>query len=118
MFSRQVLRSARVAAPRRLVAAPVRTFAAAAANEVKPPVQVFGVDGTYATALVRSPSMPTSKTIRRRVSRDGFFSNCNWGMLPARYQSKTRLYRSATSKLVPARKTTNDVGKESSRSLT
>lgn len=54
MFSRQVLRAARVAAPQRLVpVAPVRSFAAAAANEVKPPVQVFGVDGTYATALVR-----------------------------------------------------------------
>ncbi|KAJ4153617.1 hypothetical protein LMH87_010097 [Akanthomyces muscarius] len=68
MFSRQVLRSARVAAPRRLVAAPVRTFAAAAANEVKPPVQVFGVDGTYATALYTAASKsstldPTAKAL-------------------------------------------------------
>lgn len=53
MFSRQVLRAARVAAPQRFVAAPVRTFAAAAAADGKPPVQVFGVDGTYASALVR-----------------------------------------------------------------
>ncbi|WJG34456.1 Mob1/phocein [Fusarium oxysporum Fo47] len=54
MFSRQVLRAARVAAPQRalaLRAAPVRSFAAAASTEVKPPISVFGVDGTYATAL-------------------------------------------------------------------
>ncbi|KAH8735117.1 ATP synthase delta subunit-domain-containing protein [Ilyonectria robusta] len=55
MFSRQVLRSVRAAAPQRalaLRAAPVRSFAAAAApTEVKAPVAVFGVDGTYATAL-------------------------------------------------------------------
>jgi F-type H+-transporting ATPase subunit O len=54
MFSRQVLRSVRAAAPQRafaLRAAPVRSFAAAASAEVKPPVAVFGVDGTYATAL-------------------------------------------------------------------
>ncbi|KLO96448.1 Uncharacterized protein LW93_2441 [Fusarium fujikuroi] len=34
-----------------LRAAPVRSFAAAATTEVKPPISVFGVDGTYATAL-------------------------------------------------------------------
>lgn len=56
MFSRQVVRSLRAAAPQRafaLRAAPVRTFAAAASSDVKAPVSVFGVDGTYATALVR-----------------------------------------------------------------
>lgn len=56
MFSRQVLRSARAAAPQRAItlrAAPVRSFAAAA-NEGQPPVTVFGVDGTYASALVRA----------------------------------------------------------------
>ncbi|KAJ3471174.1 ATP synthase F0 subcomplex subunit OSCP atp5 [Fusarium solani] len=55
MFSRQVLRTVRAAAPQRAaalrVAVPVRSFAAAATSEVKPPVSVFGVDGTYATAL-------------------------------------------------------------------
>jgi hypothetical protein len=59
MFSRQVIRAARVAAPQRalaLRAAPVRSFAAAASSEVKPPVSVFGVDGTYATALVIQPT--------------------------------------------------------------
>ncbi|KAJ6789776.1 hypothetical protein PWT90_06481 [Aphanocladium album] len=60
MFSRQVLRAARVAAPQRLVAAPVRTFAAAASAEVKPPVQVFGVDGTYATALYTAAAKTSS----------------------------------------------------------
>ncbi|TQW00536.1 hypothetical protein V2A60_001613 [Cordyceps javanica] len=69
MFSRQVLRAARVAAPRRLVATtPVRTFAAAAANDVKPPVQVFGVDGTYASALYTAAAKsstldPTAKAL-------------------------------------------------------
>lgn len=60
MFSRQAVRTLRAAAPAsRLVArAPaVRTYAAAAATEaVKPPVAVFGLDGTYATALVRTCS--------------------------------------------------------------
>ncbi|GKT98199.1 atp synthase delta subunit [Fusarium langsethiae] len=54
MFSRQVIRAARVAAPQRalaLRAAPVRSFAAAASSDVKSPVSVFGVDGTYASAL-------------------------------------------------------------------
>ncbi|KHN97347.1 ATP synthase subunit 5 [Metarhizium album ARSEF 1941] len=56
MLSRQVLRAARTAAPRRaatLHAAPVRCFAAAAtaAAESQPPIAVFGLDGTYASAL-------------------------------------------------------------------
>lgn len=58
MFSRSVLRSVRAAAPQRalaLRATPARTFAAAATSDVKAPVAVFGVDGTYATALVRDP---------------------------------------------------------------
>ncbi|KAF4448722.1 ATP synthase subunit 5, partial [Fusarium albosuccineum] len=58
MFSRQVLRSVRAAAPQRAqalrAAVPVRSFAAAATSDVKPPVSVFGVDGTYATALVNT----------------------------------------------------------------
>lgn len=58
MFSRQVFRTVRAAAPQRALAVratPVRTFAAAAANESQPPIAVFGVDGTYASALVRIP---------------------------------------------------------------
>lgn len=55
MLSRQALRSLRAAAPQRTFARPsVRSYAAAAsAQEVKPPVSVYGLDGTYATALVR-----------------------------------------------------------------
>lgn len=57
MLSRQAIRSIRAAAPQRTLArAPVRSYAAAAApstQAVKPPVAVFGLDGTYATALVR-----------------------------------------------------------------
>ncbi len=59
MFSRQaLLRSARSAAPQRALLGQTRTFAAPASSEkVKPPVALFGVDGTYATALVR-PTLP------------------------------------------------------------
>ncbi|KAF7559105.1 hypothetical protein G7046_g5052 [Stylonectria norvegica] len=69
MFSRQVLRSARAAAPLALRAAPARTYAAAAATEaVKAPAAVFGVDGTYATALytaaVKTSNLePTAKAL-------------------------------------------------------
>ncbi|KAK5175669.1 ATP synthase F0 subcomplex subunit OSCP atp5 [Saxophila tyrrhenica] len=52
LASRVAARSARVAAPRFSVAA-TRGYAepAKASGDVKPPVQVFGLDGTYATAL-------------------------------------------------------------------
>ncbi|KAI0837316.1 putative oligomycin sensitivity conferring protein [Hypoxylon sp. FL0890] len=70
MFSRQAIRSIRAAAPQRMLArAPVRCFAAAAPNqEVKPPVAVYGLDGTYATALytaaVKSSSLdPTARAL-------------------------------------------------------
>ncbi|KAL1884368.1 hypothetical protein VTK73DRAFT_62 [Phialemonium thermophilum] len=70
MFSRQVfLRSLRAAAPRRAVFSQTRSFAAAASSqEVKPPVALYGLDGTYATALytaaVKSSSLePTAKVI-------------------------------------------------------
>ncbi|KAL2116875.1 hypothetical protein VTJ04DRAFT_9043 [Mycothermus thermophilus] len=68
MFSRQaLLRSARAAAPQRPLLTQVRTFAAPAADQkVKPPVSLFGLDGTYATALytaaVKTSSLePTAK---------------------------------------------------------
>ncbi|KAI1418242.1 putative oligomycin sensitivity conferring protein [Hypoxylon sp. FL1857] len=70
MLSRQAIRSIRAAAPQRTLArAPVRSFAAAAApQEVKPPVAVYGLDGTYATALytaaVKSSSLdPTARAL-------------------------------------------------------
>lgn len=57
MFSRQaLLRSARAAAPQRALLGQTRTFAAASSEKVKPPVALFGLDGTYATALVRPHS--------------------------------------------------------------
>jgi F-type H+-transporting ATPase subunit O len=58
MFSRQaLLRSARAAAPQRAFLGQTRAFAAApaASERVQPPVALFGIDGTYATALVRPP---------------------------------------------------------------
>ncbi|KAI0439783.1 ATP synthase delta subunit-domain-containing protein [Xylaria telfairii] len=53
MLSRQALRSLLAAAPQRAFAqTSVRCYAAAAApQEVKAPVSVYGLDGTYATAL-------------------------------------------------------------------
>lgn len=68
MFSRQaLLRSARAAAPSRAIASQTRFYAAAAATEsVKPPVALFGLDGTYATALytaaVKSSSVDPTAT--------------------------------------------------------
>lgn len=56
LASRVAVRSARVAAPRMSVAATRGYAEPAKAPEVnsKPPVALFGVDGTYASALVRS----------------------------------------------------------------
>ncbi|KAK3902957.1 hypothetical protein C8A05DRAFT_33308 [Staphylotrichum tortipilum] len=75
MFSRQaLLRSARLAAPQRALMGQVRTFATPAASEkVKPPVALFGLDGTYATALytaaVKTASLePTAKGIAALAS--------------------------------------------------
>lgn len=68
MLSRQaLLRSARAAAPSRAIASQARFYAAPAATEaVKPPVALFGVDGTYATALytaaVKSSSLDPTAT--------------------------------------------------------
>lgn len=59
MFSRQALRSIRAVGPhRRLARTPVRYYAAPAAQQdVHPPIAVYGLDGTYATALVRKRSL-------------------------------------------------------------
>ncbi|TDZ23131.1 ATP synthase subunit 5 [Colletotrichum orbiculare MAFF 240422] len=86
MFSRSAIRTARAAAPAsRLVAASripaVRTYAAAAApatENVRPPIAVFGLDGTYATALytaaVKTSTLdPTAKalsTLEAIVAKD------------------------------------------------
>ena len=69
MLSRQaLLRSVRAAAAQRAAVSQTRAYAAAAASEkVKPPVALFGLDGTYATALVRPsrtashPCLPPSR---------------------------------------------------------
>ncbi|KAK4115691.1 mitochondrial ATP synthase subunit 5-like protein [Canariomyces notabilis] len=70
MISRQaLLRSARTAAPQRALVGQTRTFAAPASSDrVKPPVALFGLDGTYATALytaaVKTSSLePTAKGV-------------------------------------------------------
>jgi F-type H+-transporting ATPase subunit O len=53
LASRVAARSARAAAPR-FQAVFSRGFAEAAKVDAKPPVPLFGVDGTYASALVRN----------------------------------------------------------------
>lgn len=58
MLSRQVFRSIRAVGAQRAVAVravPARTYAAAATSgsDGQPPISLFGLDGTYATALVR-----------------------------------------------------------------
>lgn len=65
LSSRAILRvarasaSQRVAAPRVLAASQIRSYAApapapaAGSPDSKPPVALYGLDGTYATALVR-----------------------------------------------------------------
>lgn len=53
LASRVAARSARAAAPR-FSAVSVRGFAEAANVNSKPPVPLFGLDGTYASALVRN----------------------------------------------------------------
>ncbi|KAI0518221.1 ATP synthase delta subunit-domain-containing protein [Xylaria bambusicola] len=70
MLSRQALRSLRAVAPQRTFAqSSVRSYAAAAATQdVKPPVAVYGLDGTYATALytaaVKTSSLdPTARAL-------------------------------------------------------
>lgn len=60
MLSRHaLLRTARTAVSQRAALSQTRAYAAAAASsgKVLPPIALFGVDGTYATALVR-PSHP------------------------------------------------------------
>ena len=73
MLSRQAIRSIRAAAPARTIGrAPVRSYAAAPAaaapaspanQEVKPPIAVYGLAGTYATALVRTPPPPARRLL-------------------------------------------------------
>ncbi|KAH7366831.1 ATP synthase F1 [Plectosphaerella cucumerina] len=69
MLSRQAFRTARAAAPVFRAPAAIRTYAAAAATEsTQPPIAVFGVDGTYASALytaaVKTSSLdPTAKAL-------------------------------------------------------
>lgn len=54
--SRVAVRSARVAAPRMPIAAARGYAAPAQAANTKPPVPLYGLDGTYASALVCPPN--------------------------------------------------------------
>lgn len=59
LSSRAILRAAKVAAPSRsavprvFTSSQMRTYATPSAADSKPPIALFGLDGTYATALVR-----------------------------------------------------------------
>lgn len=44
--------------PRSVTLGGLRTYAAAAQQDVRPPVALYGVDGTYANALVCFPLLP------------------------------------------------------------
>ena len=71
MLSRQsLLRAARTAAPRQsAILSQTRSFAspASTSDKVKPPVAVYGLDGTYATALVRYPPTSPARWLYRRL---------------------------------------------------
>ncbi|KAK2600152.1 ATP synthase F0 subcomplex subunit OSCP atp5 [Conoideocrella luteorostrata] len=78
MFSRQVFRTVRAAAPQRAVtlrATPVRSFAAAATSDGQPPIAVFGLDGTYASALytAAAKSSTLDPTAKALSSLNGLF---------------------------------------------
>ncbi|KAI0163180.1 ATP synthase delta subunit-domain-containing protein [Pestalotiopsis sp. NC0098] len=69
MLSRSAFRAVRAAAPQRTVArAAVRSYAAAATQDGKPPIAVYGLDGTYASALYTAAAKssaldPTAKAL-------------------------------------------------------
>ncbi|KAI1428046.1 ATP synthase delta subunit-domain-containing protein [Xylaria sp. FL1777] len=69
MLSRQALRSLRAAGPQRTFArSSVRSYAAPATQDVRPPISVYGLDGTYASALytaaVKSSTLdPTARAL-------------------------------------------------------
>lgn len=89
MLSRQaLLRSTRAAAPSRAFASQIRSYAAA--NEtVKPPVALFGLDGTYATALVRH----RADSSRSQKGRLAYIANpqvASWLVLETDSMEKSR----------------------------
>jgi len=55
-MSARLMRPAFAAARRTAPRTAVRTYAAPAAADTKPPVALFGLDGTYANALVCEPT--------------------------------------------------------------
>ncbi|KAK2071986.1 hypothetical protein P8C59_006367 [Phyllachora maydis] len=78
MLSRQaLLRAARTAAPQRVCIAQARTYATPATSNanVKPPVAVFGLDGTYATALYTAAAKTSTlePTARALAALHGLF---------------------------------------------
>lgn len=90
MLSRQaLLRSARAAAPSRAIASQARFYAAAAATEpVKPPVALFGLDGTYATALVRHRAQSIASRMDLRMDWEmGTMQLMRWDREPARQRA-------------------------------
>lgn len=80
MFSqRAVAQSLRTVAPRTAIAprVAVRGYAEAAAANTRPPVQLFGLDGTYASALVGQSTFNqafVAGNMSRAGARDGIDS--------------------------------------------
>jgi len=72
LSTRFAARAARVAAPRAPIASTfgVRTYAAPTNSaNTKPPVALFGLDGTYASALVRLSTAISRSSILRTIDR-------------------------------------------------
>ena len=84
LASRVAARSARVAAPRVSIAATrgfaeqAKPTAASSQQNVKPPVEVFGLDGTYASALVRTAKHPHTHT---KIGKEGYLKRRNFWQL-------------------------------------
>lgn len=70
-MSQRLVRPALAAARRTAPRTAVRTYAAAAEADSKPPVALFGLDGTYASALVRYPQ-DSENTSEANIFRQWF----------------------------------------------
>lgn len=72
-MSSRVMRPAFAAARRTAPRTAIRTYAAPAGADTKPPVPLFGVDGTYANALVRHSDISLEM-----MERDFWGWNLSW----------------------------------------
>ena len=69
MMSSRLARPAIAATRRTASKTALRGYAAPAAADVKPPVALFGVDGTYASALVCKPEATSCRNQSARFTK-------------------------------------------------